>query len=287
MQLDYYLPTPALRAHLSVHAVVQHVTQAQQAVLPAMLPNLHIRLAGHSRYQFGQAPPQPAPAIALIGPTSQAYRLDFSPGFRMLSVGLLPCGWRHLMGLPAHECADQMLAADHLWPATALARLLEQLHGHPLDGSHRPCVEALLACALTPNLRRPPQQARQTEAIDHWLEHSPTLSLDALSHQLGVGARQLRRITEHSHGLSPKALAMKYRALRMAQALVQANGQRQHPALAHALLPYADQAHAIRDFQRFTGWTPAAFSQAPQGLARATLLGRMRAGAQRPLVVMS
>jgi AraC-like DNA-binding protein len=251
MQLDYYQPTPAMQ------------------------PNLRIRLAGHSSYQFGHAPPQPAPAIALIGPTSQAYRLDFSPGFRMLPVGLLPCGWRNLAGLPAHECADQMLAADHLWPATALAHMLEQLHDHPLNGSHRLCVESLLACAL------------QTEAIDHWLEHNATLSLDVLSHHLGVGARQLRRITEHSHGLSPKALAMKYRALRMAQALVQANGQRQHPALAQALLPYADQAHAIRDFQRFTGWTPAAFSQAPQGIARATLIGRMRAGAQRPLVLMS
>lgn len=109
----------------------------------------------------------------------------------------------------------------------------------------------------------------------------PTLSLNALCTQIDVGARQLRRITEHTHGLSPKALAMKYRALRTAHAFTLGLGDMQHPLVTQALLAYADQSHAIHDFQRFIGWTPAAFGSASISIARATLAGRHGAGVRR------
>jgi AraC-like DNA-binding protein len=276
MQLTYYLPSPCWRAHVSVHAVVQAVLQPQVAVLPAMLPNLHIRLAGCTHYQFGESPPITAPAFSLIGPTSQAYKMWLSPGVRMVSIGLLPVGWGVIMGLPAHTCANQLIAGEALWPASSLAAWLDELQASPLDGLHLPCVERGLALALKPAALAAPALGWQTDAIDHWLEHSPTLSLDALASQLGVGARQLRRITEHTHGLSPKALAMKYRALRTAHAVTLSQGDMQHPQVTQALLAYADQSHAIRDFQRFIGWTPAPHWRAAMAQACG---GRWRCGA--------
>jgi len=285
MRLDYYPPTPRLRPLLTMHAVVHGVDCPRMEVLPAMLPNLHIRLAGDCSYQFGDAPPVPAPPVALIGPTRTAYRMAFGPGLCLLTIGLLPAGWQSLVRVPGDECADRLFAADGLWGAAAVDRLLAQLHGLPLDGRHTGAVEAFVSAALA---APGPQRLQQLQSVDHWLEGSASLSLDELSAHLGVGARQLRRITEESHGMSPKILAMKYRALRLAAAL-----SRQRPATApeheaeQALLLYTDQSHAIRDFQRFVGWTPAAFGNEPRGTARATLAGRLRAGAHRPLALLS
>lgn len=287
MDLNYFLPSPPMRQHLTIHAVVRRVTHAQLAVLPAMLPNLHIRLAGHSTYQFGGGPCIAAPTVSLIGPTSSAYQLAFGPGFRMVAVGLMPAGWQALLGIPAHECANQVLTGDALWSASRLAQLLERLYAHPLDGRHIGAVESFLGAALRCSPVRSSLRVLQTHAIDDWIEHDHTLSLDVLCDTLGVGARQLRRITDHTHGLPPKTLAMKYRALRAAHALALRPGDTQHPQVTQSLLPYADQSHAIRDFQRFIGMTPAAFGRVPGNIARDTLAGRQRAGAVRPLVLMS
>lgn len=285
MRLDYYPPTPPMRSLLTMHAVVHGVDRARVEVLPAMLPNVHIRLAGDCSYQFGDAPPVAAPPVALIGPTRSAYRMAFGPGFRLLTIGLLPQGWLSLGRVPGQECADQLFAADDLWGATAVDRLLAQLHDAPLDGGHARTVEAFLCGALAEPAA---QRMRQLQAVDQWLEASASLSLDELAGRLNVGGRHLRRLTEESHGMSPKALAMKYRALRLAAAL---SRQPEPPAPGHgleqALLLYTDQSHAIRDFQRFVGWTPAAFGNAPGGTARATLAGRLRAGACRPLALLS
>jgi len=284
MRLDYFPPSPPMRPLLTMHAVVHAVDRPHHAVLPAMLPNLHVRLSGHCSYRFAGGEPVAAPPVALIGPTRHAYRMDFGPGFRMLSIGLLPAGWMSLVQAPGHECADRLFAGDDLWGASAVDRLLAQLHARPLDGRHTGVMEAFVAAASRAPGERPLQQL---QAVDRWLEGSASLSLDELSASLGVGARQMRRITEDSHGLSPKALAMKYRALRTAAALSQRDPCAPGQAVEQALLLYADQSHAIRDFQRFIGWTPAAFGREPRGIARATLAGRHRAGAHRPLALLS
>lgn len=90
----------------------------------------------------------------------------------------------------------------------------------------------------------------------------------------------MRRIALEYYGAPPKILAMKYRALRLAAEMCQGGG------LGETLQAYADQSHMIRDFRRFVGWTPAAF-QRDHNLAAATLSGRRRAGAARPLVLWS
>jgi AraC-like DNA-binding protein len=57
--------------------------------------------------------------------------------------------------------------------------------------------------------------------------------------------------------------------------------------LGEVMTPYADQAHFIRDFQRFTGWTPRAFLAGGSTVAAHTLAGRKRAGIVRPLSLWS
>ena len=76
---------------------------------------------------------------------------------------------------------------------------------------------------------------------------------------------------------------MKYRALRTAALMCRSDSA----GMTDALPDYADQSHMIRDFRRFVGWTPAAFLREHQNIAAATLSGRRKAGAVRPLVLWS
>lgn len=279
MRLDYFLPSPGVRNLLTIHAGVEDVTEARVEVLPAMLPNLHIRVAGRSSIVFADGSRFDAPPVSLIGPTTGAYSITLSQGCRIAVVGLLPLGWARLVRFPGFEGADRVIDGTDIWGARAVAEVVERLSAVPLDGGHIGVVEAFLTRATG---GASDHLLRQIAGIDHWLERSASLSLDALSAQVDLGDRQLRRITLECYGVSPKTLAMKYRALRMAAVMCQGGGRE----LGEALHAYADQSHMIRDFRRFVGWTPAAFLR-DHNLAAATLSGRRQAGAARPLVLWS
>jgi AraC-like DNA-binding protein len=280
VRLDYHIPSPALRECLTVHAVCSDVVLATTEVLPAMLPNLHIRLAGASAYRMADGQVRAAPRVSLVGPTSQAYRIHLEPGLELLTAGLLPRGWHGLVRLPAVELGDQVLDGELLWGHAAVECLCDRLLATPDMAGRLQVLEAFLLAQLGQEARR---ASPALAAIDHWLEHERSLSLDALGAQLGVGSRQMRRLCLDLHGLSPKALAMKYRALRAAAGMA----VRGPDAVSAALAGFADQAHLTRDFRRFIGWTPMAFARERQSITAATFAGRRAAGAVRPLSLLS
>ena len=280
MRLDYFLPAPWAQDAFTMHAVVEHITAPRLEIIPAMLPNLFFRLAGHSRLALDAGPLLDAPPVALIGPTRSAYRLLLDAGCRLAIIGFLPAGWARCLPMPAHECADTLVDGTAIWGQTATDELLEHLQAGPLDGTHTGRIERFLLSGLH---RGSTTGLQRIAGIDAWLERSPALCLDVLGAQLDVGARQLRRITLDHYGMSPKTLAMKYRALRLASSLCRTP----EPLTTAWPESYADQSHMIRDFRRFIGWTPQAFRMEQRNTAAATLAGRRQAGARRPLALLS
>ena len=247
--------------------------------LPAMMPNLHIRLGGSSRYGFGDAMFS-APQVTLIGPTMSSYRMVLEPGLHLVAIGFLPEGWMRFIGTPARELSDQMVDGAAIWGDRAIDRLLDQLCGQTNPGRIARLVEQFLAQSVR---LRPDAHSPTVSAVNHWLEHSPGLDLSDLQSLMHVGDRHMRRMVMESHGASPKALAIKYRALRAAAAMA-VHGA---PAVQRAVTPYSDQAHFIRDFRRFTGWTPRTFVVEAGNTAAYTLAGRRQAGIIRPLSLWS
>lgn len=280
MRLSYVLPSPRHRSMFTIHAAVEAAGAAAVHILPAMLPNLHVRLAGSCSYLFADGLVQAAPPVSLIGPTSAAYRMVMSADLRLAAVGLLPAGWMALVGAPATECADRIVDAADLWGDVAVDRLLCRLSDLPFDGRHTAAVEAF--CTERPPAS-PARDARHVAAIDRWLEGSASLSVDELAGSLGLCRRQVQRATLDVHGMGPKTLAMKYRALRAAATIALSDDM----GGAELSAPYTDQSHMIRDFHRFVGWTPGALRRDPLLAARATILGRRRAGGARPLVILT
>ena len=279
MRLMYQKPSPSFETWLTAHAIVDSVHAPTLEHFPAMLPNLHIRLSGSTTYFFADGAVVEAPQVALLGPTMSSYRILLAPGLRVIATGFLPDGCTRLIGVPARELTGRVIDPAAIWGHRAIDRLLDQLHGERDEAAIGARVEQFLAQAVHP----PSIASSAADAVDHWLEHSPRLDLAELRALLDVGDRHMRRMVMESHGASPKTLAMKYRALRAAAAIA-VHGA---PALHQAMAPYVDQAHFIRDFRRFTGWTPGAFIAENRNTAAHTLAGRRRAGIVRPLSLWS
>lgn len=281
MKLHYLSPPPRWQSYLSMVAVVSEITQARVVGLPAMLPNVFIRLAGQLTIELPDASAYEVTTAAIVGPTQRAFRVGLEPGTRLLTLGILPAGWPVLVGAAADALSDEVVAAEGVWGCGCTDRLMARLHAPADHADPRDALDAALTeIALINGTSQPASAA----LLDHWLEHNPELSLDRLCAQLGISARQLRRITLARYGLTPKTLAMKYRALRLAARLSLFPG----PASLLTFEGYADQSHAIRDFKRFIGHTPHGFCLPDcHNLARATLRGRLQAGAERPLVILS
>ena len=103
-----------------------------------------------------------------------------------------------------------------------------------------------------------------------WLAASPSADVDARARAIDLSPRQVQRLTAATHGAAPKRLASKYRTL-PAATLLGLGEAGNWPGVAHG---FADQAHLIRDFQRFIG-------QSPRRLADDALLSFGTLGAAR------
>lgn len=92
-------------------------------------------------------------------------------------------------------------------------------------------------------------------------------TLDRRVAELGISYDRLYREFKSRIGISPKAFAALARYQRLVGQLL---ATRPGDGLAQLALMqgYYDQAHANRDFRRFTGVTPTAFRQALSGIAK-------------------
>lgn len=88
------------------------------------------------------------------------------------------------------------------------------------------------------------------------LRSEPTLRVEALSRDLGLPVRTLRRQVSAAVGLSPKQLQRILRFHRMRARFAAPSGIAS-AAVAALELGFADQAHMIRECRTIAGCTPA------------------------------
>jgi AraC-like DNA-binding protein len=280
MRIDYLAPTPGWAPAISVFGHIHSVAAPSEEVVPALLPNLHLRLAGEACYRFGDGRQRPAPRAALVGATNAAFGLAVGPGYEMLCIGFLPEGWRTVVDVPAGLLADDVLDAGAVWPAGEVDALWHAV-GEARDMiARRALVERFLARRWREGAL---DRARRGAAVQAWLERPGALVLDDLARALDLSVRQAERLTGELYGASPKLLAMKYRALRAAGTLAVHGAD----ALPRAMADHTDQSHLIRDFRRFLGCTPGGFLRERQAIAHATMHGRWAAGVRSPLALLS
>ncbi|RLV49272.1 AraC family transcriptional regulator [Nocardioides mangrovicus] len=183
----------------------------------------------------------PALASGLFATPMQVHHDGSQHG---VQVDLTPAGARALLGVPAGELAQTLVALDDLAPGLADAGR----DGATLRARTRSVVEALVR-RLAANGAPPPEVAHA------WTEIHRTrgaVAVGALAAQVGWSTRHLGERFKDEYGLSPKTagrLVRFDRARRMVAAGVPL-------AETATRCGYADQAHLNRDWQGFVGLSP-------------------------------
>jgi len=192
----------------------------------------------------------PQGGLRAVGAMTTAQRASIPAGGAVVGVRFRPGMARCFLRAPAGELTDGWAPLDALW-GTHGRELCERL-GNADSARER---MALLAGGL-----RSPEGGRDgvARAVAAMVVAADEADVDAFARQASLSPRQLRRRSLEETGLTPKRLC---RILRFRRAVAAtADGARRGWAHLAAQCGYYDQAHLIKDFREFSGYTPVEYA---------------------------
>jgi len=185
-----------------------------------------------------------------------------------IGVELTPKGLYHLFKLSMHEITNRMVSFEEVFGPPG-ARL-QTMVGDAEDPQQK---IVLLQTALTHLLQ---QNDKEYALLDHTLDllaqtHG-MMPVQELAAHIGYTRRYLGRLFQEHVGVSPKSLASILRF----QEVYQGWMQHQSPTFFSNHWPayYYDQSHFIKEFKRFTGFTPQHYAGIVNEFGRAFSAGQ-------------
>jgi AraC-like DNA-binding protein len=229
-------PSPPLTAYVLCWSV-HRIDARSSAYRHRSAPNGSVELV----CEVGQQP-------LLVGPQTGPLVRTLSPGATVVSLRLRPEIAAAVLGLPAYELADQIVALEDALPAARL--LCERIAAEP-----KRAVAALEGTVSAQLARRSATDRMVTFGVERLTARATAVS--SLAASMFVSERHLRRRFKAATGLSPKTLDRVLRFQRFL-ALVHTGGwSRFGLARTAAALGYADQAHLTRECVQLSGLPPA------------------------------
>jgi len=194
----------------------------------------------------------------LTGPRTGCFAIDTTIQDRVIGIEFQPGGTFPFFREPAGELANQSVALDCLWGATA-GEIREQLLAAPSVDAMFVVLERALHQRLVRPLELHPAVGFARAHICR-VPHIATVG--GVVDRVGLSQRRFIELFRDQVGLAPKAFCR----VRRFQRVLESVHRRASVDWAQVALAggYYDQAHFIHDFQEFSGMTPAAY------LARAT-----------------
>lgn len=210
------------------------------------------RGSGTIHFLDGRA--EPSHPLTLITPTSAAATFVVDGPWEVFGAMLSPIGWAGLTGLSAAKAGNRLHNARDLLPRP-LVEAGEEILSNFRDLTNEQLSETL-SDALTASAKPlPGKHVAFIRTLSDWLAHSLSPQLADLLAKTEYSMRQVQRLTERYFGLTPQAVARKYRALRAAVLLSRPD------ATADDVMAvqdhFYDQPHMIREMRLFAGRTPA------------------------------
>jgi AraC-like DNA-binding protein len=191
------------------------------------------------------------PANFLVGQMTGPILISPTGPVQLIGIRFHPGGTTPFTRVPLHEVTDEVVALSDV--ATDLERqLLESSTDAPTLDKKIAAIEK----TLTSLVMRSKITPRSVVLANQIVKSRGLLSIDALACSAGISARQLERTFLNDVGISPKLLS---RILRFQQVFraVEAHDNAWAPIAIDC--GYYDQAHLIRDFNKFAHQTPAVF----------------------------
>jgi AraC-like DNA-binding protein len=259
--VDYIAPPAALAPFVTTLYHFRCDEPVIRDIQPAAVGQLCLFPHGKGEMLFAEGHRDPNHEVGLLTPLSRAAPIVVTGPFHAFGAALSPLGWAALTGLHAGEWRDRLLPASEVL-GPGIDALGQELLAAYREGrmSGRECAQAV-GGFVADNLRPiNPRHLELVAATGQWLAAAFNPDVAALTGTAGYSARQVQRLVERYFGLTPRALARKYRALRAA-ALLSAP----HLSIedeAEIALAFFDQPHMIREITHFVGRTPARLSDA-------------------------
>lgn len=254
--IDYIEPAPALAPFVTTLYHFRCDEPLIRDIQPAAVGQVCLFPHGKGEMQFADGRRDPNHAVGLLTPLSRATPIEVEGPFHAFGAALTPVGWAALTGLHAGDHRDRLLPAGSvLGPAIDELgqRLLDAYRDGTMTG--RECALAIgdfIAGRVQP---LNPRHMALIVAVGQWLGGSFNPDVGELAGTAGYSARQVQRLVERYFGLTPRALARKYRALRAAAML--SSPQLSIEDEAEIGAAFFDQPHMIREITHFVGRTPA------------------------------
>jgi AraC-like DNA-binding protein len=257
--VDYIAPPPALAPFITTLYHFRCDEPWIRDIQPAAVGQLCLFPHGVGEMHFADGHRDPNHAVGLLTPLSRAAPIVVKGPFHAFGAALSPVGWAALTGLHAGDNRDRLLPAGSVL-GPDIDVLGERLLGAYRDGSMTGGECALAIAGFIERYLQPinPRHLELIAATGRWLGASFNPEVSELAGTAGYSARQVQRLVEQYFGLTPRALARKYRALRAAALLSAPHLSMEEEAeLAEA---FFDQSHMIREIAHFVGRTPARLS---------------------------
>ena len=271
--VDYIAPPPAIAPYVTTLYHFRCDERVIRDIQPAAIGQLCLFPHGTGEMHFAQGHRDPNHPVGLLTPLSRAAPIVVDGPFHAFGAALTPIGWAALTGLHAGDHRDRLLPA-----ATVLGPEIDTL-GHRLLGAYRSDMMSGPECAsaigdFIAGHVKPinPRHLELIAATGRWLGAAFNPEVSELTGIAGYSARQVQRLVERYFGLTPRALARKYRALRAAALLSAPQVTFEDEAEIGAA--FFDQPHMIREITHFVGRTPARLSDQTTPYLAAMIDGR-------------
>jgi AraC-like DNA-binding protein len=273
-QLAYIEPPPALAALITTFYIFHSSDSIIRDVQPAGIGHVMFFLKGWGQARFHDGHIDDSHDVSLICPSNAAMQYIVNGPFHCFGCALTPLGWRSLTGATADAMMDQLRNGAE-FASINFESLLDSLR--QIDDAFVDTEDDAALCDLGKRLMvlaapkladcfQPvsSQLAHRVAKVAAWLEADFSPKIEELSNVLALSDRQVQRFVTDNFGCSPKFLARKYRALRVAMALSDPRTAQAQKSALYDL--FYDQSHMIREIRHFVGKTPSGLAHEDKGL---------------------
>jgi AraC-like DNA-binding protein len=272
VELSFFMPSEALRPYISSFYMMDVRLAPGDRIEDWLLPEwASLRMAQSGDCLAGIVPQDLAPRRGMMasGPTSFATRISIGSA-RIWGIGVLPLGWARFVSAPAAQYADRISDAAQEPPWATLAPVYDLAfadRAEPQAVAQK--LEDHFSSLLTAS--QPGEDEDRIRTTHRLLIDEQIGAVSDLADHLNFSPRTLERFCLKAFGFSPKLLLRRQRFTRSLARFLLDPGQTWTSTLDDH---YVDQAHFVRDFRRFMGMSPSAYSQAPHPMLAATARAR-------------
>lgn len=249
-----YIPFHPLNRYIEyLYYLDGHMPYRHEQILPIPSLDLKINLGGaFHMYDADYREGRSLTESWLVGLYGLSHRIEWPSDTRLYGVRFKPGGAYPLVGLPMSELYNQVVALDVLWDFASEIR--ERLYAVPTVEAGFALFEKLLLARLG---EESSDQAVVEYGIAQISQHYGTLSIKALSDDIGISQNHLGTQFKRVVGVSTKELARLYRFEHVLRS-IDVTRSVDWTRIAQQC-GYYDQSHFNKDFAAFTGHSPTGY----------------------------